>query len=616
MAFKARSLSKTFVWILMGLLILGLAGFGATNLSGTLRSIGTVGDRSIGVDRYARTLQNEIRAQQAETGNPLTVSQAVAQGLDQRALAQLVTAAALDEEAERMGLSIGDAELARQVQQIGAFQGPDGSFDREAYRFALQNNGLSESEFEEDLRGESARTLLQGAVLAGNTLPETYVNTILAYAGEERSFTWSILGEGALDTGVPEPTEADLQTYYDENIDAYTRPETRAITYAWLTPEMIVDTVEVDEEALREAYEARAAEFNLPERRLVERLVFSDEAAAQEALDRIESGDATFETTVAVRGLSLADVDMGDVTQPALGAAGEPVFAAETGAVVGPLPSDLGPALYRVNGVLAAQTTPFEEAEPQLRNTLALDRARRVIETQAQGFDDLMAGGATLEDLAEETEMDLGQIDWTGGSEDGIAAYEAFREAAAAATPEDFPDVEELGDGGVFALRVDEVRPPAPAPLDEVRDRVRQGWETAQKTAALEEQAQGLVQQLGDGQTFEALGLEPRSDENLTRTANIQDLPPGLLPAVFDIAAEGEAAVVPLMGSVALVRLDAITPADPEAEGNAQLAQLLRDQAAGDLANDLFRALSADIQSRVGVSIDQSARNAVHTQLQ
>ena len=70
------------------------------------------------------------------------------------------------------------------------------------------------------------------------------------------------------------------------------------------------------------------------------------------------------------------------------------------------------------------------------------------------------------------------------------------------------------------------------------------------------------------------------------------------------------------MGSVALVRLDAIPPANPEAEGNAQLAQLLRDQAAGDLANDLFRALSADIQSRVGVSIDQSARNAVHTQLQ
>ena len=39
-----KSISKTFVWIIIGLAMLGLGGFGASNLSGTIRTIGTVGD--------------------------------------------------------------------------------------------------------------------------------------------------------------------------------------------------------------------------------------------------------------------------------------------------------------------------------------------------------------------------------------------------------------------------------------------------------------------------------------------------------------------------------------------------------------------------------------------
>ena len=40
----------------MALLILGLGGFGVTNLSGTIRSVGSVGDKDISVDSYAQAL--------------------------------------------------------------------------------------------------------------------------------------------------------------------------------------------------------------------------------------------------------------------------------------------------------------------------------------------------------------------------------------------------------------------------------------------------------------------------------------------------------------------------------------------------------------------------------
>ncbi|MDU8912064.1 peptidylprolyl isomerase [Aestuariicoccus sp. MJ-SS9] len=615
MALKSRSLSKTFMWIVMALLMVGLAGFGAVSFTGTQRSIGSVGDQEISLDRYARTLQQEIRAVEAQTRQPLPFPQAQALGLPQQVLSQLVTAAALDHEAFAMGISVGDARLADELRQIPAFQGPDGSFDRQAYGFALQNAGLTEAQFEADLRAETARTLLQGAILSGTAMPDTYTDTLLAFAGERRAFTYATLTDTDLTAPVPVPSDSDLTAWYEDNIDRFTLPETKVLTYVWLTPEMITDSVEVDEDALRAAYDERSAEYNIPERRLVERLVFADNAAAQTAADAIASGETRFEDAVKARGLSLSDIDMGDVTQADLDAAGADVFAAAPGDVVGPLPTSLGPALFRVNGVMAAQSTSFEEAIPDLRGELALDRARRVIETQAQDFDDRLAGGATLEQLASETDMQLGNIAWYPGVDAEIAAYDAFREAATAIGTSDFPAIDGLGDGGIFAMRLDEIRDPAPRPFDDVAEDVAAGWADDQITAALTEQAEALVSRLTQGETFTDIGLTPVEEPGLTRNANARGLPAGVLAAVFDMATSAVQSV-PGDAAVTLVRLDDVLPADRTSEEAQALVQALQNQAAGDMAQDIYNALASDIQQRAGVEIDQTAINAVHAQFQ
>ncbi len=51
--------------------MLGLGGFGASNMAGTIRTIGTVGDKHIDVGEYARQLGQEIRAFEAQTGQSL-----------------------------------------------------------------------------------------------------------------------------------------------------------------------------------------------------------------------------------------------------------------------------------------------------------------------------------------------------------------------------------------------------------------------------------------------------------------------------------------------------------------------------------------------------------------
>ncbi len=609
MAAGKNSLSKTFVWILMGLLFVGLAGFGATNLSGTVRTVAQVGDESVSVEAYVRELQREIRAVEAQTGQPLQMSQAREFGLDQLALSRLTALAALDNEVAQLGISIGDENLQEEIVSIPAFQGVNGTFDREAYRFQLEQIGMTDTEFEDDLRKESSRTIIQAAVTGGVKMPTTLTETMVDYIGARRSFTVATLGVDALTTPVAEPSEDQVQSYYDENTDQFTLPRTKSLTYAILSPEMLVDTVEVDEDTLRRLYDQRADEFQQPERRLVERLNFPSEEAANDAKAQLEVGGTTFEQLVRDRELELSDIDLGDVTRDDLGEAADAVFAAELDAVVGPLPSVFGPALFRINGSLAANNTPFEDAEPALREEIASDRARRLIEAQSEDINDMLAGGATLEELVAETEMELGQIDWTGDSDESVAAYDGFRTAAEAVREGDFPEIGFLEDGSIFALRLDEELPPRPEPLDSARDRVAAAWTAAETNKALLDQAASVLVELATDGDFTATGLPFRVENALTRTAFLDDAPPSFMAEVFEME-PGELRVISGNEAAMIVRLDEILP-PAETDELRQVQEALTAQLDQALAQNIFDAYVRDAQTRARPVVDQQALNAV-----
>ncbi|MFK7868309.1 MAG: peptidyl-prolyl cis-trans isomerase [Roseobacter sp.] len=603
------SLSKTAVWILLSLLIVGLAGFGATSLSGTVRTIGTVGDKSISVDTYARQLQQEIRAIEAQTREPLPFSQAQQLGLDRAVLRRLIATRALDNETAQLGLSIGDASLRDRILDIPAFRGIDGEFDREGYSFALQQTGLSEAEFETQLREEVSRTILQGSILTGIAMPDAFADTLIDFVGERRGVTWTRLDETALETAIPAPTDAQLRAYYDENIEAFTLPETKQITYAALSPSDLIDSVEIDPAALQQAYDERAEEFIQPERRLVERLVYLDAAAADAARASLEAGQS-FEDLVKARGLALQDIDLGDVSEADLAAAGPDVFAAEVGAVLGPLDSDLGPALFRVNAVLPAMNISLEEAESFLRPQIAIDRAQRLVDAQAQSYDDMLAGGATLEELATDTDMILGTIGWFAASDEDIAAYPAFRDAAAAVTLEDFPQIDTLDDGGLFALRLDEVLAPRPAAFDDVRDDVAALWQVDQVRAALEENVQSKLGPLRSGESFASQDMDAIEEDNLLRSDVIVGVPATFMQRVFEMDT-GDVEVLEDGAGIVLVRLDSIDDPEESEETIAIRAQLAT-QASDALAQDLFNAFTTEVTTRANPQINQQAIQAVH----
>ena len=133
---------SAIVWVLLGLLVLGLGGFGVTSFSGGSSAIGSVGDTEISADQYARGLRAQMNGYAQQTGQPVTMAEAQAMGIPQTVQSQLFFAAALSEKARQIGLSVGDERVAQAITTAPAFRGPTGSFDRAGYADLLRRDCL------------------------------------------------------------------------------------------------------------------------------------------------------------------------------------------------------------------------------------------------------------------------------------------------------------------------------------------------------------------------------------------------------------------------------------------------------------------------------------------
>jgi peptidyl-prolyl cis-trans isomerase D len=285
------------------------------------------------------------------------------------------------------------------------------------------------------------------------------------------------------------------------------------------------------------------------------------------------------------------------------------VQAATEPGIVGPVETPLGPALYRVNAIMAAKTTPFEEAKAKLAEDRALEEAKKRIADDTAHIEDLIAGGATLEEIASETELELGKIDLNSETRGGLADDPKFRDAAAKAETGVETDLVELSDGGLLTLRVDKVDPPAVIPLAEIRDRVAADWTADQTADALQKLATGYIAELKGGLAFADLAKRLNRPVTpvapLTRGETAPGLPPGIVADVF--AAAPDAAVTRRDGDgVVLAQLTQVEPFDPKADANARVLANLGSQYREQVRDDTLALYTAAVRDEAGVTVNQS----------
>ena len=610
----SRTQTSMLVWVLMALLITGLGGFGVTNFGRSVNAVGSVGDQEIDATTYARALRGQINRLSQQFGQQLSLAEARMFGVDAQVLSGLVANAALDNEAARIGLSAGDRSVASRVAGDQTFQDVTGKFSATTYKQTLEQAGMTVRDYESGLRGDIARTVLQAAVVGGVAAPAALTDTLVAYSGETRGFAVLQFSETSLATAIAPPSEDAIKAFYDGHLDQFTRPEAKRITYAALLPADLAAGQTIDEPAVQALYQSRIAEYVVPEKRLVERLVYPSDADAAAAKARLDAGE-TFETLVKDRGLELTDIDLGDVGKSELGAAGAAVFALTGPGVVGPLQSDLGPALYRMNAILAAQETTLADVHDVLTLELQTTAAVKAVADQAAAIDDALAGGATLEDLVRDHGMVLATTDYIAGAadNDAIAADRTFAAAADKLATGDFPEALQLADGGLVAMRLDQMVPPAPVALAKIHDKVAAAWSAAELAAALTARANAADAAVKSGASLLAQGPVTMIAAT-TRDATPEFTTAEVIKAAFEMA-PGEVRLIDTPDFTGLIRLDSVTPVDLTAEATKAARDAMAAQVQQSLAQDAYDLFTTAMTAQGGLKIDQAVITSVQAQM-
>lgn len=431
-----------------------------------------------------RDFEQELQAaqNQYQQATRTELSDDLRRQLRRAVLEQMIAREALVQQALDVGYRVSDERVIADIRQISAFQ-VNGQFSNDVYQATLASAGYTPTQFEADQRRQSTVFELQNAIVDSAFITPAEFRRYIQLYYERREVAYALFAvDDFLDQ--VEVTDDEVAQYYADHGDDYMTDEAVDIEYVELALADVADTVDVSEDKIREYYESEVANFAGQEERRVSHIQVETEEEAQAVLDRLGAGEdfATLAAEVsedaATRnsGGDLGWISRGMMTGPFEDA----LFALpEVGAISGPVKTDFGYHILRLDDIRTSEMEPYEQVHDQIRDQLAsdeayslfFDRANRLASDAFDAGDDLKSVAATHE-LPLKTIKGLTRNGGTDAFDDPAPVIEAAFDADAIASGENSDRIE-LGDDHVVILRDTAHYPPEPKPLEEVSDDIR-----------------------------------------------------------------------------------------------------------------------------------------------
>src|SRR5271155_275738 len=146
-------IGKAIMTVVMGLIIVSFVIWGVGDMlrGFTSSTVAAVGGTKISAEEYRATYGRTIQQYQRRLRRPFTNEEARQIGLDRSVLQRLLSEAAVDEEATRLGLNISDDALREIITSNPDFRDKSGAFDPARFADALRNMDLTERGFVSEL---------------------------------------------------------------------------------------------------------------------------------------------------------------------------------------------------------------------------------------------------------------------------------------------------------------------------------------------------------------------------------------------------------------------------------------------------------------------------------
>jgi len=615
---QMRGFAKS--WISSVFLLVLAGSFGVWGIGDMIRgraadtSLASVGDVKILPEQFQREYRNVQRRQSEQAGHEITPEEAHASGLDRRLLQDEISTSALDQAVSHYDLVASDQDVSSVIRAQGAFRNALGTFDHDTFQRVLAQNNLTEDEYVGLVRGELTRNQILTAASNGVQIPAGYARLFFAYINERRAADYVQVSAKDLQAP-PAPSDAQLGAFLRAHAAEFSTPEYRDVTYLSVGPDDVANQIKVSDADLKQRYDLAKDQYQIPQKRDVQQIIFPNEAAAKAARAKIDQG-ANFEEIATAQGKSAADISLGTIVQADLGAdRGPPTFALPVGGITQPIKFTFGWVLLHVTAITPGVNKTFDDVKDTLRKQAIEQLAGAKITDISNAFEDARAGGASFADAATRVGMHvthIPQVDKNGLAPDGSKAnLPASPEFQAQLSKSDvgvegdpFPTT----DGHAYAIRVNGVTPSKLKPLDSVRAQIVTAWTDDQREKQLAKLAAALAQKATVDHSLNAVAAQlhatVQQSGGLTRQSPSTTLPVELVQRIF-AAPPGSAVTAPgAKGVYYVARVTGVS--HPELPAGNPMFQKFTGEIAEEAGQDVGYLLANAWRDKLGVTINQA----------
>ena len=617
-----RRLSKSAIGtgIMVLVLLMILVGFAMQDLSSVMSggalSQGTlvkVGDESVTDRELSSTMRRVLQQEQRQ--NPEATYASVAGQFDS-ILNGLVDERALIAFATDHGFRLSKALVDAEISKLPGARGLDGKFSDQSYAAFLQQQQMTDADARQLIGGALMQRLVLAPAAIDARVPIGVARPYASMLLEQREGQLALVPVDSFRAGL-NPSDGDIQSFYTQNRQRYMVPEQRVLKMAKIGPEQVANVVPTDPE-IAVYYKANQPTYAGSETRVISQAVIQDKRQADGIAARARAG-GTFAAAAAPAGFAAADVNIGAQSRSQFsGLAGEAVaaqaFAAAKGAVVGPVRSDLGWHVIKIEDVRGATGRSLDQVRGEISKLLTDNKRKEALTDLVTKVEDEVAAGASLTEAAAGSKLAIATtpVINSAGTSRADASYRFPAELAPvlkagfSMTPEDDPEVITLAnDAGYVLVAVDQAIAAAPAPLDQVKDQVRTDWIQRKASDRARAVAAQIATKVAGGLPLEqamaqaGVALPPVQPVNARRIQLNQASAAAVAPLRMLFAlAQGKSRMVadPSGRAFFIVKTNKITPGDASSNPMliAQTQSEFQQAASNELAEQLLAAMKAD----------------------
>jgi len=442
--------------------------------------------------------------------------------LQEQLLEGLVRDALLGKHSRDLGYRVSDAQLHEQIRTLPAFQ-LDGRYSPDVARYALTQAGMTEQQFEATLRRDLERGQIETGIRVSDFVTPNELKRMQALQLEQREVRYAVLPADKYAASAV-VDDAAVQAYYTKNQSRFMTPEYVQLAYAELRLDQLASQIVVSDEDLKAEYEKSKDAYTQPEKRHVRHILIDtgkdDAAALKKAESVLADAKAGKDFAELARsnsqdpGSSANGGDLGWIERANFDPAfADAAFSMTAGEIRGPVKSQFGYHIIKVEEVAPGTIRTFEDAraeiESQVRRNRAAERFGDVEEQIQQKVDQR----ADLEAIAREFGLQTGEV-------------AQFQRGKGGEPLGDSPELEEavfsnavldekrvggpvpVGEDRIVIVKALKHEQATPMPLETVRDEIVASIRQEHGTEAAANAAEAAREKLAAGTSFDDVAKE------------------------------------------------------------------------------------------------------------